>query len=74
MAGTKEGAIKGKLKIIEKYGEDFYKKTGALGGKAQVKKGFGSNPELARKAGAKGGRISRRYKKTDDLGSNHSNS
>lgn len=60
MAGTKEGARKGMLKIIEKYGEDFYQKNGKKGGKARVKKGFATNPELARKVGKLGGKNSRR--------------
>lgn len=55
--------------MIKKHGnEEAYrehmKKIGALGGsKPTVKpKGFAANPELARKAGAIGGRISRRGK------------
>lgn len=41
-------------KIKEWYGEDFPKKIGAEGGKKKnPKKGFGSNPELARKLAIK---------------------
>lgn len=50
----------------EKYGEDYFAKIGRKGG--QVKndlKGFGSNRELARKAGQKGGSISKRGKSID---------
>ena len=41
---------------------DFYRKRGAVGGRACVPKGFAINRELARQAGAKGGRISKRTK------------
>lgn len=48
---------------------DFYKRIGAAGGKKGKKdgtvKGFAANPELARRAGIKGGRISRRGKKVN---------
>lgn len=37
-------------------------KLGKLGGKAKVPKGFAMNKELARKAGKKGGKISKRGK------------
>ncbi|HEY5152829.1 MAG TPA: hypothetical protein VII55_02545, partial [Candidatus Saccharimonadales bacterium] len=47
-----------------KYGADFYAKIGAKGGKLGRTGGFYANRELARAAGAKGGRISRRTKKT----------
>lgn len=60
MAGTRAGAAKAKLKIKEKYGEDFYKEIGAMGGKKSRTGGFYANRELAKTAGAKGGRKSRR--------------
>jgi len=47
-----------------RYGADFYARIGAKGGKMGHTGGFAANKELARKAGAKGGRISRRTKKT----------
>ncbi|WP_232736325.1 general stress protein [Candidatus Minimicrobia vallesae] len=43
---------------------DFYAKIGRKGGKNGRTGGFAANPALARIAGAKGGRISRRTKKT----------
>lgn len=43
-----------------KYGDDFYKRIGSIGGKLGHTGGFAANPDLARLAGAKGGRISRR--------------
>lgn len=61
MAGTKAGAKKAVAKILQK-DPNFYAKIGAKGGKNGRTGGFAANPELARIAGAKGGRISRRKK------------
>ena len=62
MAGTKEGGQKAAAKNIAN-DPDFYRKIGAKGGKKGKTGGFFANRELARIAGAKGGRISRRTKK-----------
>ena len=62
MAGTKAGGQKAAARNKEKYGADFYAKIGSKGGKNGHTGGFAANPELARIAGAKGGRISRRRK------------
>lgn len=59
MNGGKAAAATNK----SRYGTDFYAKIGAKGGKNGHTGGFFKNRELARKAGAKGGRISRRTKK-----------
>lgn len=59
---TREGAIKAAKRNKERFGKDFYKKIGAIGGKKGHTGGFYNNKELARIAGAKGGRISRRIK------------
>jgi general stress protein YciG len=61
MAGTKAG---GKLAAQKNLAKDplFYAKIGAKGGRNGRTGGFAANPELARIAGAKGGRISRRKK------------
>lgn len=61
MAGTKEGGRKAALKNLQK-DPLFYAKIGAKGGRNGTTGGFAANPELARIAGAKGGRISRRRK------------
>ena len=66
MAGTKAGGKAAAATNKAKYGADFYAKIGAKGGRNGHTGGFASNPELARVAGAKGGRISRRGKKTDE--------
>jgi len=64
MAGTKQGGQAAAATNKAKYGDDFYAKIGAQGGKKGRTGGFWANRELARIAGAKGGRISRRTKKT----------
>ena len=60
MAGTKEGGRKAARTNIARQGKDFYKKIGSKGGKNGHTGGFASNPALARVAGAKGGRTSKR--------------
>lgn len=61
MAGTREGGLKATAKNLAK-DPLFYAKIGAIGGRNGRTGGFAANPELARVAGAKGGRISRRGK------------
>ena len=63
MAGTKAGGKAAANTNKKKYGADFYAKIGAKGGTLGRTGGFYANRELARQAGAKGGRISRRTKK-----------
>jgi general stress protein YciG len=60
MSGTKAGGMKAAKTNLQRHGADFYKRIGHKGGKNGHTGGFAANPELARKAGAKGGRISRR--------------
>ena len=62
MSSTKISGKRAKATIYKKYGDDFYKNIGAIGGKNGNTGGFASNPELAREAGRKGGKISRRGK------------
>lgn len=64
MAGTKKGGEAAATTNKKKYGADFYAKIGAMGGKKGRTGGFFANRELAREAGRKGGRISRRTKVT----------
>ncbi len=63
MAGTKAVGAAAAKTNKHKYGADFYAKIGSIGGKKGRTGGFFANRELARLAGAKGGRISRRTKK-----------
>ena len=63
MAGTKAGGLRAAQTNIARHGKGFYAKIGAKGGKNGHTGGFAANPELARIAGAKGGRISRRKKR-----------
>ncbi len=66
MAGTKAGGQAAAATNKKKYGGDFYAKIGARGGKVGRTGGFYANRELARLAGARGGRISRRTKKSTE--------
>ena len=61
MAGTKIGGMKAAKKNLAK-DPNFYAKIGRKGGQNGHTGGFAANPQLARIAGAKGGRISRRGK------------
>ena len=62
MGGTKAGGIKARETNYKIHGPDFYKRIGRMGGRSgdPTNKGFASNIERARKAGAKGGKISKR--------------
>lgn len=71
MSGTIEGGLKTAKVNKAKYGEDWYTKIGALGGKAGKTGGFASDKvgvdgltgkERASIAGGKGGAVSRRGK------------
>ena len=62
MPGTVNGGKQAAQTNKTKYGKDFYARIGAMGGKKGTTGGFAANRELARLAGAKGGRISRRRK------------
>lgn len=62
MAGTKKGGELAAKTNRSRHGADFYARIGAIGGKKGRTGGFYANRELARIAGAKGGKISRRRK------------
>lgn len=64
MSGTKSGGQKAAAKNLAR-DPDFYAKIGAKGGRNGNTGGFAANPQLARIAGQKGGRISRRRKAAD---------
>ena len=61
MAGTRAGGLTSAAKVLAR-DPDFYKRIGAKGGRNGTTGGFYENRELARVAGAKGGRASRRKK------------
>jgi general stress protein YciG len=60
MPGTIEGGRKAAATNKAKYGKEFYARIGAKGGRLGRTGGFAANPELAKIAGSKGGKISRR--------------
>ena len=56
MAGNREGGLKAAATNKAKYGDAFYKTIGKAGGHwSSPAKGFGSNRELAKEAGKRGG-------------------
>lgn len=61
MPGTRAGGLKAAATNKKRYGADFYVKRGALGGAKSRGGGF-TDLELARRAGALGGKISKRGK------------
>ena len=70
MGQTPAGAIKARQSMIERYGsEEAYKahlrSIGSKGGKVPSTGGFAGDRALARRAGAIGGRISRRRPRED---------
>lgn len=67
MSGTLAGGRKARDTNYKLHGKDFYKRIGAIGGRNGHTGGFAANPELARMAGRKGGRISRRGPAKDDI-------
>ena len=65
MAGNKIGGLKAKNTIEMKYGHDFWSVTGSKGGRRTMKdgcrpKGFAADRDRAKRAGAKGGKRSKR--------------
>ena len=70
MPGTKIGGKRAAQTTKERHGEDFYQRIGKLSNASWEKngrkpRGFAANPELAKRAGAIGGRISRRKAKVN---------
>lgn len=64
MSGTKAGGLKAAATNRKIYGDQFYKNIGRKGGQNGHTGGFASNPALARVAGARGGRMSKRSSNT----------
>ncbi len=57
MAGTIAGGKQAAKTNKERYGNDWYEKIGAIGGRKTGLKGFALNRELAKTAGRKGGLV-----------------
>ena len=63
MSGTKLGGMRAAITNKKKYGEGFYARIGAKGGRNGHTGGFAAmDPELRAACGRKGGKISRRGK------------
>lgn len=60
MAGTKIGGLKTAQTLKQKYGDDYFSRMGRKGGQLGHTGGFAANPALAKLAGQKGGKISKR--------------
>ena len=60
MAGTKIGGQKAAATNKARHGLDFYARIGRMGGRNGHTGGFAADPELAKRAGAIGGRKSKR--------------
>lgn len=60
MAGTKQGGLKASQTNKLRYGDDFYRRIGANGGKKSRGGGFAQDSDLASLAGRLGGLKSRR--------------
>jgi hypothetical protein len=63
MSGTPIGGQRAAATNKERHGKEFYIEIGRKGGTKSKGGGFAKDHELARTAGAKGGRASRRTKK-----------
>lgn len=60
MAGTRIGGIKASQINKKKYGDDFYRRIGSMGGKKSTTGGTYGRPEWASKIGSIGGSRSKR--------------
>lgn len=62
MSGNREGGKKAAIVNKERHGADYYKRIGALGGSKShpETRPFAKSPELASRAGKKGGQLSKR--------------
>lgn len=68
MVGTRLGGLKARDTFYKKFGKDYYANMGRKGGKASfADKGFAKNPKLAKEAGARAGKRSKKgYKYIKD--------
>ena len=63
MSGNKTGGKKAAKTNKKRYGSDFYEKIGRVGGKKSTGGGFAKNPQLAKIAGRKGGKVSQKKRR-----------
>lgn len=66
MSGTPAGGRKAAAVNKARHGQDFYVRIGGLGGRKSRGGGFAKDSELARIAGAKGGRASKKHSRQFD--------
>lgn len=69
MAGTKAGGVQAAATNRRKYGDDFYARIGATGGRKSKTGGFYANRKLAREAGRIGGLKSKRGTRNNNTNS-----
>ena len=62
MSGTRYGGLKAAETNKQRYGRDWYRKIGKIGGQNGHTGGFAANPELAKRVGSIGGKLSKRGK------------
>lgn len=67
MPGTRIGGQKAATANKAKYGKDFYVRIGRMGGKLGRTGGFYANRELARRAGRKGGEVTKQIREERKL-------
>jgi general stress protein YciG len=75
VSGTIDGSRRAAETSKARHGADWFKRIGQLGGQISRGGGFAKNPELARTAGSKGGKATRktrvmypeRWKKVNDI-------
>lgn len=60
MSGTREGGAKAAATNKQRYGANFYRQIGQLGGRASTGGGFAADRQFAAAMGRIGGRTSRR--------------
>lgn len=72
MAGSKAGGVKASKTNRERYGEDWYRRIGSIGGQNGHTGGFAASKDRAKAAGSKGGKTSRRgWKLIEVLGNEY---
>lgn len=71
MKSTEERKTSVRDTLVERYGEDYWRRIGKKGGQVCCEKGFALNHELAVRAGRIGGRMSSRSGVKNGEGKEH---